>query len=70
MKTAQRKTEAVEVEHKWHEEYDAWLELIEGHLESIRRLLLIMLAVMILVGILVAMLAYFIIIPMLRARVM
>ncbi len=70
MTNAEMQTAAGGVERNWQEEYDAWLELIEDHLRSIRKLLGIMLAVMIVVGILVATLAYFIIIPMLSARVM
>ncbi len=33
----QRKRGSTNVERNWNEEYDAWLELIEDHLKSIRR---------------------------------
>ncbi len=39
--TEERKLEQAEAKSEWNEEYDAWLELIENHLASIRRLLLV-----------------------------
>ena len=51
-----RKQEDAEAKTDWNEEYDAWLELIEDHLKSIRlliKLLVIALVILIVVQLLV-----------------
>jgi hypothetical protein len=39
--TDKQTKEDAEVNGDWHEEYDAWVELIGDHLASIRRLLMV-----------------------------
>jgi hypothetical protein len=59
--TEEMRPDATESKSNWNEEYDAWLELIEDHLKNIRRLMVIMLAVMVVTAISVMVFAYFVV---------